>query len=130
MTEYLFVYGSLRKNPQGELHPYLQDHSQFLDYATLPGLLYVVDTYPGAVPAAADSLSLIHGELYLLYNPSYTLPLLDAYEECTSRHPQPHEFARSPALIYRQGKPNITAWVYWYNHSVKHLKVIASGDFL
>jgi len=129
MTDLLFVYGTLRKNRQSEMHPLLQGQAEFLYPACMSGLLYEVDHYPAAINCPANNNKLLHGELYRLHHPEQILQQLDEYEECTSQFPEPWEYQRSQALISASTKPAAWAWVYLYNWSVQGLQAIPSGDY-
>ncbi|QPK64719.1 gamma-glutamylcyclotransferase [Methylomonas sp. LL1] len=130
MLRYLFVYGTLRKTQDGRLHPYLKKRAVFIDHASLPGKLYQIGCYPGAVPEPAASGFRVHGEVYRLLDPARLLPILDEYEECTGHFPQPHEYRRvSASVTLADGWP-LKAWVYWFRHSTAGLRQISSGDYL
>jgi len=129
VLNHLFVYGTLRKTKSGIVHPYLSKSAVFIDKASIPGKLYQVDTYPGAIPAFAQSKCQVYGEVYLLLNPKHVLRVLDEYEECASHFPAPHEYQRLPETVaFLDGKP-IRAWVYWFRHSIDGLRQIKSGDY-
>lgn len=129
MLNYLFVYGTLRKTQSGQLSPYLKNRAVFIDQASLPGKLYKVAHYPGAIPAPGDSRHLVYGEVYRLLHPSSALSILDDYEECASHFPKPHEYQRkSETVILNSGK-HLQAWVYWFRYPVSGLVQIASGDY-
>lgn len=93
------------------------------------GKLYLVGSYPGAVPAPASCGQVVHGEVYRLLKPEQTLRILDDYEECASHFPQPHEYQRLPETVTLVDGQRITAWVYWFRRSVLGLSQIKSGDY-
>lgn len=125
----LFVYGTLRKAQNGNLHPYLKNRAVFIDQASLPGKLYEVAHYPGAIPAPANSQHLVYGEVYRLFQPSSVLSILDQYEECSSHFPEPHEYQRNPETVVLSNGKRLRAWVYWFRRPVSGLTQIASGDY-
>ena len=129
LLNYLFVYGTLRKTQNGNLHPYLKNHAVFIDRASLPGKLYQVEHYPGAIPAPLGSQGLIYGEVYRLLQPEAVLSILDEYEECASHFPQPHEYRRAPETVILSNEKRLRAWVYWFCHPVSGLPQISSGDY-
>lgn len=129
MLDYLFVYGSLRRAKNHSLHPYLNTHAVFIDRATLPGKLYHIASYPGAIPVHANDKSWIRGEVYRLLRPKLMLPILDHYEECTPQFPQPHEYQRRMSPVTLENGKILSAWVYWYGRPVAGLTQIATGDY-
>lgn len=126
---YLFVYGTLRKAHDGSLHAYLKDRATFSDTATLPGKLYEIAGYPGAVMSISKPINIIHGEVYRLLQPEAVLQTLDAYEECSVDFPQPHEYRRAQQTVTLSTGKLMTAWVYLYQHPVCRHKMIANGDY-
>lgn len=129
MLHYLFVYGTLRKAQNGDIHPFLKNQTIFIDRASVPGKLYLIDTYPGAIPTAADSSGRIQGEVYRLLHPERLLPTLDEYEECTSHFPKPHEYQRQATHVILGNGKTIDAWIYWFRRPIKKLRQITSGDY-
>lgn len=129
MLNHIFVYGTLRKTVQGNLHPYLKNHAAFIGLASLPGRLFLVANYPGAIPSPNHSDHRICGELYRLLRPRQTLRLLDEYEECSERFPKPHEYQRRAETVKLDDGKTMMAWVYWYQYPTVGLKQLTSGDF-
>lgn len=125
--EYLFVYGTLLSALNHPVHNAMIKYCQFYADAYLPGYLYAVDGYPGAIYIACATAR-IAGELYRIQRHSALFALLDQYEECSGRHLPPHEYIRRPCPIYA-GEETISAWAYLYNRPVDRLPVITSGDF-
>lgn len=127
---HLFVYGSLRKARDGSLHPLLKNQVTFIGTASLPGKLYLVDTYPGyiATPACRDFK--VTGDVYRLSQPVQLLKNLDEYEECSRDFPQPHEYKRLTKSVALLDGRRLNCWVYVYNRSPTGLKPISCGDFL
>jgi gamma-glutamylcyclotransferase (GGCT)/AIG2-like uncharacterized protein YtfP len=129
MLQYLFVYGTLRKNKSGDLHTLLHNQARYINSASMPGKLYEIQHYPGAVPAIAASGCLVHGEVYLLLYPHRLLQVLDNYEECTDRFPQPHEYLRKQRAVTLTDGRILNAWTYLYYRPVSGLIQITSGDY-
>ncbi|MEW6380015.1 MAG: gamma-glutamylcyclotransferase family protein [bacterium] len=127
-TEYLFVYGTLRKCRNHRLHSVLVQHADFIGTGTLRGRLYRVGEYPGAVPSTSVS-DIIQGELYALRDRDCAFRVLDEYEGCGPDDPQPTEFRRERAAIFLENGQEVSAWVYWYNRPTNGLEAIQSGDF-
>ncbi|MGY6274194.1 gamma-glutamylcyclotransferase family protein [Methylomonas sp. MgM2] len=129
MLNHLFVYGTLRRAKGGDFHPYLKDKATFIHSASVPGKLYQVDRYPGAIPAPYGSKSRVYGEVYRLFKPEGLLRVVDEYEECTEHFPQPHEYQRLAATVTLGDGKTTKAWVYWFRRSVYGLRQIPSGDY-
>lgn len=146
MSEFLFVYGTLRPGAGHALHPVLLRETEFVARASLPGRLYDLGHYPGAIPdtvmnpllqAAPDrqARGWVSGDLYRLVAPQVLLPVLDRYEGCTSPEDQtpvdlPAEYRREVCTVWQEDGSTCAAWVYVYNRPCDGLAVIDSGDFL
>lgn len=132
MTEptYLFVYGSLRRDANGNLHDLLLNQVEFINLATMTGTLYNICDYPGALYCDNTETDLVFGEVYRLYDPISLLSRLDEYEECSESFPQPHEYWRKVVPCILADRQCITAWVYLYNRPVDSLIRIVDGNFL
>ncbi len=124
---HLFVYGTLRRgaSPMARL---LRSGARYLGPATIRGRLYLIRHYPGAVPSE-DPVERVHGELHRLLDPALLLHL-DDYEECSARHPPPHEYRREAVRVLCPAGAGVTAWAWLYNRPVEGLEPIPSGDFL
>lgn len=93
----------------------------------MPGRLYAVGDYPGAVHRPGSSL--VRGEVYRLREPAEVFRLLDRYEgvhEPASRR----EFRRVRKRVRLENGEKRTAWVYLYVRSIRGLPIIDSGDYL
>jgi gamma-glutamylcyclotransferase (GGCT)/AIG2-like uncharacterized protein YtfP len=96
VSDYLFVYGSLRStfdNPYAKL---LHANSDFLGSATVTGTVAKIDGFPAFVPGGAG---VVTGELYRMRNPAQTLHVLDEYEGS----------AYERVLVDASGR---TAWIF------------------
>lgn len=126
---YIFVYGTLRRDTNSEMHHLLAEYAEFIGEATRLGKLYEVGRYPGMV--LSDNIKdSVHGEVYLLRHEDIVLPLLDQYEEFGPEFPEPNEYRRQRQTVFLGNGDRITAWLYVYNHPVAELKLIKSADFL
>ncbi len=126
LINFLFVYGTLLRSEDGNLHPLLKNDATYTGDAILTGHLFEIAGYPGAVP---DRSSVIHGQLYELQRPALTLQRLDDYEECSTNFPAPHEYHRVTAMVTMEMGQQINAWVYFYNRPTHGLYRINSGDY-
>lgn len=136
---WLFVYGSLRRDAGGGQHPLLAQ-ARFAGPATVSGVLYQVDWYPGLVPQDGGT---VHGELYELpvMHADRMLQSLDDYEgggfrrrKLAARLHASHASHAVPGDVAPAGgdgsaPPSHDAWAYTYLGAVHALDRIASGDF-
>ena len=129
MSDYLFVYGTLRQNAKHPMHQQLAKHARFVAMARYQARLYQVSYYPAAVPSS-DVADQVIGELYQLLQAEQLLPLLDNYEECGEGFSQPQEYRRELQQVTLENGSSVTAWVYVYNRDTLGLTQIQSGDFL
>lgn len=128
-TEFIFVYGTLRKETATSMYHVLARHCEYFSEGYMHGKLYEVNGYPGAVESENPN-DKIYGELYRIGNSGLVFPLLDEYEECTDKYPEPHEYIRKKLTISLSGVGSIAAWVYVFNHDISNLIQIESGDYL
>ena len=129
MSQFLFVYGTLRQNAKHPMHQQLAMYARFVAMARYQARLYQVSYYPGAVPSS-DVADQVIGELYQLMQPEVLLPLLDNYEECGPGFAEPQEYRRELQQVTLEDGASVSAWVYIYNRDTSGLKLITSGDFL
>lgn len=127
--EYLFVYGTLRRDAAGKTHPLLAGCTHFLAEARYHGRLYRIADYPGVVPSDSPRDHVL-GEVYTLEAPRMLLSRLDAYEGCGPRFPPPTEYVRRIQEVRLGDGTVLRAWIYLYNRSTSGLHRIKSGDFL
>ena len=129
MPEFIFVYGTLRKQMALSMHQILASHCEYFSNGVMQGTLYEVCGYPGAIESS-DTNNKVSGELYKMHDRKLVLTRLDEYEECSDRFPLPHEYSRKQLSIELIGGDSVLAWVYIYNHDVSKLRHILSGDYL
>lgn len=123
----LFVYGSLRRDAAGSVHPLLGPDARWQGNARYQGCLYRVADYPGAVPSQERS-DTVHGELYALPEPDAVWPALDAWENCAP-HAEPAEYRRAQVEVCLTDGSRGTAWIYLYARPIEALARIDSGCF-
>lgn len=128
-NEFIFVYGTLRKETATHMYHVLARHCEYHSDGTMQGKLYEVDGYPGVIESN-DFDDVVHGEIYRIVSPNKVLPLLDEYEECTEKFPQPHEYLRKRIWISLAGGESLLAWVYIYTLDVTELFQIKSGNYI
>ncbi len=127
--EFIFVYGSLRKQIASSMYHVLVSHCEYFSDGVMQGTLYEVCDYPGAIESC-DTNDKVFGELYKMLDRKLVLARLDNYEECSDRFPAPHEYFRKQLSIGLFGGGSVLAWVYLYNFDVSNLQQIISGDYL
>lgn len=125
---YMFVYGTLLKGAENMMSSYLKSKSTFVSEALMPGSLYKVDFYPGAV-YERDSGRMVLGELYQLHEPEKSLEVLDTYEGYDPQQPEQSLFVREQVEVFA-GETRHACWTYLYNLPTDDLLLIESGDFL
>jgi gamma-glutamylcyclotransferase (GGCT)/AIG2-like uncharacterized protein YtfP len=121
--DYLFVYGTLKRDVNSEMHHLLANYAEFVDAAAYQGKLYRIENYPGVVPSN-HPLDVVQGEVYLLHQAEVVLALLDRYEEFGQEFPEPNEYNRQKQSVLLKSGPTVTAWVYVYTHSTEGLELI------
>ena len=126
--EYLFVYGTLRKDFGNELHKLITRNSEFIGIADYQGKMYNIGEYPGIV-ASDDANSKVIGELYKLSNSLRLIRILDEYEEFYPENIAESVFVRNAVSVSIDGT-TYEAYAYLYNHPTDGLPEITSGDFL
>jgi gamma-glutamylcyclotransferase (GGCT)/AIG2-like uncharacterized protein YtfP len=128
LKDYIFFYGTLRKdcplNPQKSL----VDSLVFIGTAKIHGDLYNIGGYPGAVKRKGGSK--IVGDVFLLDNTEEVLNLLDDYEGYSSHKVKESEFVRTRNRIQLDSGKSVNAWVYWYNFETGSKNRIMNGDYL
>lgn len=104
----------------------------FVSPCVIPGTLYDLGRYPGAVPSSDGDTGRIQGELYRLHD-SRTLRRLDAYEGYDPDDEHSSLFVRRRVTLLRPDDRD--AWVYWYNagdalHAAPPGPPVPSGDWV
>jgi gamma-glutamylcyclotransferase (GGCT)/AIG2-like uncharacterized protein YtfP len=128
MSDYLFVYGTLRRVFNHPMHQVLISYSDYIATAILQGRLYEVVNYPAAI-LSANSDDKVIGELYIIKNSGLLFTALDDYEECSPRFATPHEYARIEHRVSLENGTKQLAWLYCYQGDVSPLKRIITGDY-
>lgn len=131
MTEqqYLFVYGSLRREAAHPMHELLAEKTDFISEAVFQGQLFRISWYPGAIPSRF-ARHRVKGEVYAIHQPEQLLLLLDEYEGCGSAFTEPTEYKRQQKTVLLTSGESLSAWVYLYQYPTSGLQEIHSGDFL
>jgi gamma-glutamylcyclotransferase (GGCT)/AIG2-like uncharacterized protein YtfP len=125
ITNLLFVYGTLMQAFDNPYARQLRTESWFVGPGHLPGILYRVSWFPGAVPDSS-ARSLIHGEVYKLKNPEEMLLVLDDYEDVGDNETGLYVRRQLPVQV---GDRALNCWLYVYNESTDGLMVVEEGKF-
>lgn len=121
MKEYLFVYGTLRKDYDLKLKKKVSDHLQYVGQGKVGASLYDIGRYPGAIRSSAGDE--VIGDVFLVTDPERVLKVLDKYEGIYSDG-RPSEFVRKRNRVRMRSGKEVNAWVYWYNFDPgKKLKI-------
>lgn len=127
--EFIFVYGTLRKQIALDMYHVLASHCEYLSDGFMHGKLFEVCGYPGAIESS-EAGDKVFGELYKMLDAKRVLACLDDYEECSDSFPMPQEYIRKLLSVELSAGGSVVAWVYLYNHDVSKLRQIVSGDYL
>ena len=128
VEEYIFVYGTLRRDCGNDLHRLIARNSDYVGMASYQGQMFQVAEYPGIIPSANPADKVV-GELYLLSNTVKLLNVLDEYEEYETDRPEESLFIREQVEVTLKGK-KITTYAYIYNRPTDPKTRIASGDYM
>lgn len=129
MAARIFVYGTLRRDAGDRAPPSLKLGWTFEGIGTVPGELYDLGRYPGAIPSKDRSDTRVRGEVYGLPRPADTLRRLDIYEGCGPDDPQPHQFVRELIDVELEDGRCVRAWIYWFGGTPLG-RPIQSGDWI
>jgi gamma-glutamylcyclotransferase (GGCT)/AIG2-like uncharacterized protein YtfP len=128
MPDRLFVYGTLRNDVPGSAARLLGPDARLLGFARARGRLFSIGRYPGFVPASEPD-AWVHGQLFVLANPSEAFTRLDVHEGCSPEDPHPHEFERVQLQVIADSGDCQHVWTYVYKGSTQNKRIIASGDY-
>jgi gamma-glutamylcyclotransferase (GGCT)/AIG2-like uncharacterized protein YtfP len=128
MKQYLFFYGTLLPSMASrELNKTVQ-RLRWVGRASMPGSLYDLGDFPGAI-LDANSSGRILGEVHELPNDAGVLAVLDQYEEFDPTDPAGSLFIRVRATATLEDGRKLPCWVYQYNRDPGTAQQIASGDY-
>jgi gamma-glutamylcyclotransferase (GGCT)/AIG2-like uncharacterized protein YtfP len=128
MPDYLFVYGTLRKNYDLKLKDQVKDKLQYVGQAKIGAVLYDLGRYPGAVKSKGEQE--VVGDVFLLNDPARVLRILDKYEGIPEKAASTAEFVRKKGRVRLRSGRQVIAWIYWYNRDPKERKPIRYKDYL
>lgn len=121
--DYIFVYGTLRRDEHNPMSELLVRSAEFVGEAVYQGKLFKIDYYPGVIPSI-DSNDRVSGEVYRLEQADAVLELLDQYEEVGPDFLEPNEYVRQQQNVVLNDGSAVAAWIYLYNRSTQGLERI------
>lgn len=127
MNQYLFVYGTLRKDYDLKLKNRVSEDMQYVGQGKVGASLYDIGRYPGAVRSSSGDE--VVGDVFLMNDPERVLRILDKYEGITAdgRH---SEFVRKRNRVRLRSGKQVNAWVYWYNFDLSKKVKIKQKNYL
>ena len=128
MCDYLFVYGTLQTDFAPREIAQSLEALKLVGSATLPGLLYDLGEYPGAVldPSSKETIS---GIVLQLPDNSRVLAEIDQYEEFDLRSPETSLFVRVLENVVLDSGRRLECWIYIYNRDPMAAPVLEGGKF-
>ena len=128
MPEYLFVYGTLRRDYDLKLKSKVSHLLQYAGQGKIGASLYDLGRYPGAVRDGKGAE--VIGDLFLLSDPDQVLKILDKYEGLSAPDDKTAEFVRQKTSVRMRSGGRKKAWIYWYNFDPKNKKKIRYKNYL
>lgn len=128
MSEYLFVYGTLRPEVAPPEVADAVHQLRPVGAASVRGHLYDLGEYPGAILDASANTT-IAGELFELPDDQAILAALDDYEGFDCNDPEASLFVRIKCLVTLSDGRKLESWIYVYNRSPEQMPLVTSGDY-
>ncbi|HEX8634060.1 MAG TPA: gamma-glutamylcyclotransferase family protein [Pyrinomonadaceae bacterium] len=128
MSEYLFVYGTLRPSHAPAEVAAIVKKLRKVGIGHIRGRLYDLGEYPGAIlDASADTA--ISGEVFAIPNEDAVLSVLDSYEDFDSSDPENSLFVRKQHPVTLSDGRKLKCWVYVYNRDLGEAHLVTGGDY-
>jgi gamma-glutamylcyclotransferase (GGCT)/AIG2-like uncharacterized protein YtfP len=129
MSEYLFLYGTLKPNEAAVDVAKVVKSLRRVGTATVPGRLYDFGDYPGAI-TDCNSAKKIHGDVFELPVEAHaSLHALDQYEEFDVNNPEQSLFLRKKVSAKLFDGRELNCWMYVYNKEPGKARQITSGNY-
>lgn len=119
-TDYLFVYGTLRKNYNLKLKEKVASSIKYAGQGKVAATLYEIGKYPGARKENQDDE--VVGDVFAVKDPETVFNVLDKYEG--------DEFVRQKTRVKLRSGKSLNAWIYWYDQKPVGKKRIPYKDYL
>jgi gamma-glutamylcyclotransferase (GGCT)/AIG2-like uncharacterized protein YtfP len=127
MSNYLFVYGTLRRRSRHPMARRLAELAHYIGPAKIAGRLYDLGRYPGLQEPRGPH-DWVQGDVYDLgEHAAQTMQEMDAYENAES--PQPAFFDRQLAQVVIHDGRELSVWVYWFRGALREEQYIRSGSY-
>jgi len=128
MTDYLFVYGTLRPGlAPAEIAPAVQK-LRLVGEGFVSGSLYDLGDYPGAI-LDPSSQRKIFGTVFELPEDSSLVTQFDEYEGFDPNAPAESLFLRTSHPVSVASGAILTCWVYVYNRKPETRRILQSGRY-
>ncbi|HWH63880.1 MAG TPA: gamma-glutamylcyclotransferase family protein [Ginsengibacter sp.] len=118
LSNYLFIYSSLRKGFHNASYNYITRYFSFVSMAKVRGVEKNINGKLFGTPGGSDSY--INGELYKLndeHDFSFVLGQLDDYEGLDVEEGEVPMYRRELTSVYKDDGEVTNAWIYWYNRT-------------
>src|SRR5271165_976960 len=126
MPDYLFAYGTLQPGlAPAEVAP-LVACMRPVGQATVPGTLYDLGSYPGAVLEQGSGRR-IAGTVFTAPDDPDFWRDLDAYEEVNPAEPDASQFRRVRHPVELASGGSLDCWVYVYNRPLEDAPIAESS---
>ena len=106
---------------------FLTRNSSLIGAGQIPGELYDLGRYPGAI-YKPEATTLVHGKVFELKHPEKVLQQLDYYEGIGIGKPETTEYQRVKCTVLCEDK-ELECWVYLYQQATDSLALIESGNY-
>ena len=130
MSDYLFVYGTLRQTSNNPKAAALHAQAKLVGEGWVMGTLYKISWYPALKLDPAGQR--VYGDIYQLEEPVKTTLLtdMDVYEGIEGGQPDMADYSRVLTKVYTP-TAELNCWTYEYNWKIpEDAEVYESGDFL
>jgi gamma-glutamylcyclotransferase (GGCT)/AIG2-like uncharacterized protein YtfP len=126
MSEHLFLYGTLRPEDAPEEIRSAVTGLRSVGEGAVPGLLYDLGEYPGAV-IDAEAKQRIFGTVYQLPEDQTVLSRMDTYEDFRPAAPDESLFLRIRQQVEMDARGSVECWMYVYNQPLLGAPVVTGG---
>ena len=126
VPEYVFLYGTLLPELAPKKMAGAISRLKLIAPATVPGCLYDLGSYPGAVLGCKGR---IRGRLFELPDEKDVLKSFDTYEGFMVARPHASEFVRRKCRALLEDGRKVICWIYEYNRNPLSARAIAGGDY-
>jgi pyruvate carboxylase len=126
-SNYLFVYGTLKRTYKHAMHERMRTFVSYVGEGTCQGELFRIDWYPGMV-SSDDEADKVIGEVYEILEEKPLFKLLDKYEGYFANSESSSDYLRRKVNV-KHGSQTVQAWAYLYNLPTNDLEKITSGIF-